>query len=309
MTTSITSPPPIEWFRSPGLTEPTPLTFDRSGRIFGHAALWGSSHRSFPNRRITPPRSRTDYAMYHVGGTLVVGDDGEPATIATGNLAEGGHADTSMSMADTQAFYDDPAKIVATCCVGEDAVGIWMAGAVLPGLDDLRFARLRATTASGDWRAHENGNLELCAIALVNVPGFAIPRARVASGAPLALVAAGMLPVVSPLAQFARRVADRWQLARVASAPAVRWRFSEESLADRVAEAIERRQQERATGDRHAALLAELDDSPAQFAALLDVVDETPARFAGLLAEVDETPARYAELVAAFEAGEADPKG
>lgn len=83
--------------------------------------------------------------------------------------------------------------------------------------------------------------------------GFAIPRARVASGAPLALVAAGALAPPRTLG-FARRVDTAWRLFR---------RFQAE-------------------------LLAETDDRPALVAALLAEVDDRPGRFAQLLDELDD---------------------
>lgn len=281
----MTELPPIGWFRNPELTEPTPFTIDPDGRVRGHVALWGASHRSFPNRRITPPRSRTDYALFHVGGTLVTGDDGEPVTIPTGNLAEGGHADTSLGMGATQSFYDDPAKIVATCCVGDDDVGIWMAGALLPGVarDELRVARLRATAMSGDWRAHDSGGLELCAVALVNCPGFPIPRARVASGAPLALVAAG---VVQSAGRFGRRVADGWTAP--AAAGSSRLRVSMADLVDEVAARLDERRRAAELSARCSELLTDLDDTPVLVASLLDQLDDTGERVTALLAELDD---------------------
>jgi len=48
----------------------------------------------------------------------------------------------------------------------------------------------RASAPSGDWRPIK-GSLELVAVCQVNVPGFPIARARVASGQVMALVAAG----------------------------------------------------------------------------------------------------------------------
>ena len=57
-------------------------------------------------------------------------------------------------------------------------------------MDDVQLRAIRAASVSGDWRPI-NGNLELVAVCAVNVPGFPIPRTRVASGQPVALVAAG----------------------------------------------------------------------------------------------------------------------
>lgn len=297
---------PISWFRDPGFTEPTPLTFTPDGRVSGHVALWGTSHRSFPNRQITPPRSRTDYAMYHVGSTLVEGDDGQPVTISTGTLAEGGHADIHLSADATQAFYDDPAKIVATCCVGDDSVGIWMAGALLPDVarDQLRVARLRAASASGDWRGHDGGGLELCAIALVNCPGFPIPRARVASGAPLALVAAGALAPARPLP--ARRVDPTWPgLDEPTDTPADGDTASGSPFGAIVTSASGARVELAADGTVRVfntrGHQVDLDAAPAtpatDVAGLLADLDDRPALIASLLAEVDDRPAQLAGLL------------
>ena len=52
----------------------------------------------------------------------------------------------------------------------------------------------RASSPSGDWRPI-NGTLELVAVCSVNVPGFPVVEARVASGQVLALVAAGVAPL------------------------------------------------------------------------------------------------------------------
>jgi hypothetical protein len=54
----------------------------------------------------------------------------------------------------------------------------------------MQIRALRASAPSGDWRPI-NGSLELVAVCQVNVPGFPIARALVASGKVMALVAAG----------------------------------------------------------------------------------------------------------------------
>jgi hypothetical protein len=54
----------------------------------------------------------------------------------------------------------------------------------------MQIRALRASAPSGDWRP-VNGSLELVAVCQVNVPGFPIARAMVASGKVMALVAAG----------------------------------------------------------------------------------------------------------------------
>jgi hypothetical protein len=64
---------------------------------------------------------------------------------------------------------------------------------VRPGADPLKVYELQAAgQVSGDWR-RIGGQLRLVGLLAVNVPGFPVPkmRARVASGEPQALVAAG----------------------------------------------------------------------------------------------------------------------
>lgn len=184
--------PPIDWFRDPGLDGPTPLTVTDEGRVFGHLATWDSRHIGFPGQSITPPRSQADYAYFHTGSRLVADGD-EVRPISTGHITlDTGHAGIEADARAAAAHYDDTGTLVADVCAGEDEHGIWVAGAVVPGLDELRLHKLRACGLSGDWRRIGTG-LELVAALSVPTPGFPIPRARVASGEPLAMVAAGAL--------------------------------------------------------------------------------------------------------------------
>lgn len=178
--------PPAAWFENPKLTKPTPLTVDKDGRIYGHIAAWHVSHIGLP-RSTKPPRSRSNYAYFHTG---VVGT-AEGKDIPVGQLTlAGGHAPLNVDAAAAAKHYDDTASAVADIHVGEDQYGIWCAGSLRPNVDELQVRALRASAPSGDWRPI-NGALELVAICQVNVPGFPIARAMVASGKIMALVAAG----------------------------------------------------------------------------------------------------------------------
>jgi hypothetical protein len=83
---------------------------------------------------------------------------------------------------------------MADVAAGEDAFGIWVAGALRPDATPEQVRALRASAPSGDWRPI-GGRLELVAVCQVNVPGFPVARACVASGSLTALVAAGARPL------------------------------------------------------------------------------------------------------------------
>lgn len=178
--------PPTEWFDNPGLDHPTPLTVTADGRVYGHIAAWDIRHIGLPGN-ITPPKSRSGYAFFHTGVVATAGG----ADVPVGQLTlAGGHAPLSADASAAVRHYDDTASAVADVHAGEDEHGIWVAGALRPTATPEQVRALRASAPSGDWRPI-NGGLELVAVCQVNVPGFPIARARVASGATMALVAAG----------------------------------------------------------------------------------------------------------------------
>lgn len=184
--------PPAGWFADPKLKDPTPLTVTDDGRIYGHLAKWGTCHVGLPGC-VTAPRSHTSYAFFHTGE--VVTDDGR--SLEVGKITLGtGHADPNAGFRAAADHYDHSGACVAVVRAGEDAHGIWVAGALT---DPGRVAELRRSPLSGDWRRVGNG-MELVAALAVNVPGFPVPRSRVASGVPMSLVAAGL-----PIDEYAKR--------------------------------------------------------------------------------------------------------
>lgn len=178
--------PPIEWFNNPKLQGPTPLTVTDDGKVFGHIAAWHVDHigMSFGTR---PPRSRSNYSYFHTG--VVRTAEGNDIPVGQLTLA-GGHAGLEASAEEAVRHYDDTASAVADVHAGEDAFGIWVAGSLRSSVSPEQIRALRASAPSGDWRPI-NGRLELVAVCQVNVPGFPLARARVASGQVMALVAAG----------------------------------------------------------------------------------------------------------------------
>lgn len=165
--------PPASWFADPKLSGPTPMTVTDDGRLFGHVATWGTCHIGFSDQCVTPPRSLANYQHYLTGE--IVCEDG--SRLAVGQITmDTGHAPLNASGPKALAHYDNTGTAVADVRTGEDAYGIWMAGALRPNLDPVKIRGLMASDVSGDWR-RIGGNLELVGVLAVNVPGF--PKARI----------------------------------------------------------------------------------------------------------------------------------
>lgn len=177
-TITISDVPPREWFDEPNDVTPSgALTVTSDGRIFGYIAPANVRHRSFQDRATYVPMKKVDYSRF-MGGETIVADGGR---IATGNITMGcGHASVSPHVDAVAAaeHYDNTCSIVATVRVGENQHGVWMAGALLPGLSADHVRRIMACRLSGDWRPHLDrpGWREFVAALLVPVPGFPMPR-------------------------------------------------------------------------------------------------------------------------------------
>ena len=227
---AIPAVPPAHWFGNPNLSGPTPLTVDDAGRVFGHIAAWSVSHIGMaPGTR--PPKSKSNYAYFHTG--LVRADDGKDVAVGQLTLA-GGHASLEASAMAAARHYDDTGSAIADVHAGEDSYGIWVAGALRPSASPEQIRALRASAPSGDWRPI-SGSLELVAVCQVNVPGFPIARARVASGQVYALVAAGASTLArmksDPLGELSERIAaleDKEKQELVAKAEELSTRFRAE---------------------------------------------------------------------------------
>lgn len=182
--------PEAQWFENPNLTEPTPVTVTADGKVYGHAALWGTCHIGYKDRCVTPPHSRTNYQYFNVGNVLTA--DGK--TVNVGRLTAGtNHARIEFGAQPAVDHYDHTGWAAAYVHTGEDAHGIWFAGTLSPTATQEQIAVLRASSVSGDWRAINN-SLELVGVLAVNTPGFPIPRARagIVAGAQVSLIASGL---------------------------------------------------------------------------------------------------------------------
>lgn len=188
---SVPATPPLEWFGDPRLTGPTPVTVTDDGRVFGHAATWGTCHTGFADACVTPPMEN-DYAYFTTGEVLTA----EGHRVAVGQITLGtSHAPThGVTLAKAIDHYGDTGTAVADVTAGTDDHGIWIAGSVRPSVTSDQLHALRASALSGDWR-RIGGQLRMVALLAVNVPGFPIPRVSTAlnTGKQVSLVAAGVV--------------------------------------------------------------------------------------------------------------------
>lgn len=185
--------PPAEWFNDPQLAEPTPITVTDSGRVYGHAALWGTCHVGIPGSCVAPPRSQCGYAAYHLGGRRT--QDGTEVAVGTITLGTV-HANMNLGASATKRHYEDTGYGVADVRVGEDRWGPWFAGALRRGVTEPQVEELRAAKISGDWRERD-GSLELVGLLAVNVPGYPVPRSA-ARSAVAASGYSGRVALVAP---------------------------------------------------------------------------------------------------------------
>lgn len=194
--------PPREWFSTPEADEPTPLTYEKSGRVYGHLALWGSCHTGFLNGAlrecVQPPRSPSGYRHFHLG--VLETEDGD---VQVGKVTyDTGHAPLSAPLQAAADHYDHTGSVGAFVVARDGALGIWAAGAVRSDLSAEGFRDLRANGPSGDWRGTGRG-LEMIAALAVPVQGFPVPRAQLALAASAADVEALILPPWTPEEEFA----------------------------------------------------------------------------------------------------------
>lgn len=190
--------PPRDWFRP---SAPCPLTVTTDGRVYGDLARFDQHHIGADGKRIYPPRD-PDGLYRQFRQRTIECDNGE--RIAVGVLTmDTGHADLGVGAGAAIEHYDNTGAIVAAIAVGEDKQPdgskgrIWIAGSLLPTVDDSQRMRLMLAGVSGDWRqVSHGGDAELVAVLAVNVPGFPVP----ARPEDLALVAAGgVMPPAPPV--------------------------------------------------------------------------------------------------------------
>jgi hypothetical protein len=190
--------PPAHWFSEPtDVDMHGALTVTDEGRVYGWLAPSGVAHRSFQNR-VTVPMGNVDYSRFMGRETFV---EGGGRVISGALTMDCGHASTGYSDSDrAMDHYDNACSIVATVAIGERSGpngGVWVAGAVVPGVTANQISRMMACQLSGDWRPHKerNGWREFAGALLVPVPGFAMGRSQASVRMDAGQLVASAVPV------------------------------------------------------------------------------------------------------------------
>jgi len=175
-TITIPDLPPADWFDEPTeVPEIGAITVTDEGRFFGYLAPKQVAHRGYRDKRVTVPTGNVDYGIWMNRATMVDDGRGGYTKIATGPITmDCGHAPMGPKGSARREHYDNACSVVATARVGENARGVWISGALIPGVDASQVARMMACQLSGDWGPHREkpGKRELAAALLVPVPGF-----------------------------------------------------------------------------------------------------------------------------------------
>lgn len=176
-TITIPDLPKASWFDRPtDVKMYGALTVTDEGRVFGRLAPSNVTHRAV-KRRV--PMRTVDYSRWMNKETIVEGGERIVTGVITMNC---GHAATDNygTLANRKEHYDNSCSIAANVRIGEDADGVWVAGALRHGVTSEQVSTMMGCQLSGDWQPHPDrpGVTEFIAALLVPVPGF--PQARTA---------------------------------------------------------------------------------------------------------------------------------
>ncbi|QUE25400.1 capsid maturation protease and MuF-like fusion protein [Microbacterium phage Fizzles] len=163
---------PASAFEEPTETYPFAMRIDPDARtIQGYAARWDSCHIGIGGACEQPPQSPSDYSFFRKG--VVDTDRGEQHV---GLITYGvGHAGQFAGAAAATAHYDQTDAVRAYINIGENHMGIWYSGVIVPWATEADIAAMRAIgRVSGDWRSWSGrpGDLEMVGLVCVNTEGF-----------------------------------------------------------------------------------------------------------------------------------------
>lgn len=201
---------PDSWFEDPRLSGPTAVRIV-GDEVFGH--IWSRTapcHRSFADRCEMPPLD-DDFGDFHKAHSVLLESGAYAATgrvffVTTHQRGLAGATSEQINLA-----YDHTGMCWADVRAGYDRFGIWIHGALRPGLGQSARYAIQASPLSGHWspslRPGRRGKRSLQCCLSVNSEGFTIDEdvdgTLVASGPP-----PGALILSTPIEPFAVAVTE-----------------------------------------------------------------------------------------------------
>lgn len=152
---------PLPWFADPCFTEVTPVRVNADGHIAGHFAYW--SQMPYGQEA---PRSPSGYTPFHRWDLTTSG-----TTLRVGLLSERAEQSPRSRFPLTTVEEIDATRGVTAAAVrvGEDAHGIWVAGAASAYLTEA-CAGQDQLWVSGHWVREAPGVMELLDLMLIDGP-------------------------------------------------------------------------------------------------------------------------------------------
>jgi hypothetical protein len=180
-TVVIPDAPPEHWFAEPtDVPQHGSLTITDEGRVYGWLAPAGVRHRAFPDRPVMAPMGNVDYHQRFLSKETIVAGGGR--VVAGPITMNCGHASPFSTDYEARAeHYDNSCAVFARVNIGErPGAGVWVAGALMPGVTPDQIVRAMMCQLSGDWQPHPDrrGWKEFVAALLVPVPGFPMGRSQ-----------------------------------------------------------------------------------------------------------------------------------
>jgi hypothetical protein len=173
--------PPRAWFFTPEPSAIQALEVTPDGHITGHIAAKGMCHTAYKGRCEPYPPSRSDYRFFHVHAAETAEGEKIPCGVLTMETTH--MRDPWGTPRETLDHYDHSGLQAAKIRAVNGRYGIWVSGALRPGLEDRDLWMLCGAAVSGDWREVREGQKrwkdELVAVLCVNSPGYPIPRPEV----------------------------------------------------------------------------------------------------------------------------------
>lgn len=254
-------PMPAEWFREPTTEELPPGSGGvhyKAGRIYGWVAQAGVPHASYGAKVTIEKIAAKGLDLSHFLRQKYALDDGTEVRAGAYTMDVGHHRD-GYECETAACQLDDTRTVAGIVTVGMNEGGMWFSGAATPWVSEIDRRIMLTCQPSYHMTQGPGGQWQLRAVLSVPVPGHSSPLvASVVERSNMALAASAAFTAEQILQPEPEPVAEGMVTFDVEDiTAALTTAFSDPALLDGLADALLRREAERA--GEAAALRAEID--------------------------------------------------